>query len=84
MTSDPGANGPRGFGRLATRSGAILMSLALFSCASAAKKSALPDPALHWIGNVAPDIKLKTLDGADAALADYRGKVLVLHFGASW
>ena len=69
---------------LSGRSAAMAIGIALFSCGSAAKNAALQDPALHWIGNAAPDIKLKTLDGADAALADYRGKLVVLHFGASW
>ena len=77
-------HGVRRFLEFAGRSGAIAMGIALFACGSAAKNAALEDPAIHWIGNVAPDIKLKTLDGADAALADYRGKIVVLHFGASW
>lgn len=56
----------------------------LLCCTSAAKNKNVQDPANHLIGTAAPDIQLKTLDGGDAALADYRGKIVVLHFGASW
>ena len=73
-----------GFRGLPARIAAIVIGVVLLACGSAAKNPAFQDPAIHWIGNAAPDIKLKTLDGADAALADYRGKIVVLHFGASW
>ena len=33
---------------------------------------------------VAPSFALKTLDGKDAKLEDYRGKVVVLYFWATW
>ena len=36
------------------------------------------------IGKMAPDIKAKDLDGASFKLSDYRGRVTVLVFWASW
>jgi peroxiredoxin len=36
------------------------------------------------LGEAAPDFRLSTLDGESVGLADYRGKTVVLHFGASW
>lgn len=66
-------------GAVAVATGAVLLC-----CTSAAKNKNVQDPANHLIGTAAPDIRLKTLDGGDAALADYRGKIVVLHFGASW
>ena len=45
------------------------------------------DPPGHfapWIGRVAPAIALRDLDGKSVALTDYKGKLVVLHFGTSW
>lgn len=36
------------------------------------------------VGRAAPNFRLRGLDGADHELADYRGKVVVLNFWASW
>lgn len=36
------------------------------------------------VGEPAPDIELKTLDGATLKLSQYRGKVVVLNFWATW
>ena len=36
------------------------------------------------IGKDAPGFDLPTLDGGTSSLADLRGKVVVLHFGAGW
>jgi thiol-disulfide isomerase/thioredoxin len=35
-------------------------------------------------GEIAPDFKLRTLDGRQVQLADYRGKPVILHFWATW
>ena len=35
-------------------------------------------------GELAPDFVLRTLDGGQARLSDYRGKTVVLNFWASW
>lgn len=36
------------------------------------------------VGGVAPDVSLKTLDGKTVSLSEYRGKVVVLNFWATW
>lgn len=36
------------------------------------------------IGNIAPDLTLKTLTGDTVAISDYRGKYLLIDFWASW
>lgn len=35
-------------------------------------------------GKVAPDLTVRTFDGRTVAVADFRGRPLVLHFWASW
>lgn len=42
------------------------------------------NPAYPQAGSVAPDFTLVGLDGFEHALADYRGRVVYLDFGASW
>ena len=37
-----------------------------------------------WIGEAAPAFSLSTLDGNKLSLADLKGKLVVLHFGAGW
>ncbi|MFT4062248.1 MAG: TlpA disulfide reductase family protein [Edaphocola sp.] len=46
---------------------------------SVAKKTGGPA-----IGSVAPDFKLKSLEGKEVSLGDYRGKYVLLDFWASW
>ncbi len=36
------------------------------------------------LGNTAPDFTLKTLDGKEVSLSDYRGKVVMVNVWASW
>ncbi|HVS15894.1 MAG TPA: hypothetical protein VMV46_18375 [Thermoanaerobaculia bacterium] len=46
-----------------------------------------PSPAVAaepLIGAPAPAFDLPTLDGDRVALADLRGQLVVLHFGAGW
>jgi len=46
-----------------------------------------PEPlqlAAVEVGRVAPDIDGEDMDGQRLHLADYKGKVVVLHFWANW
>ncbi len=36
------------------------------------------------IGNIAPDFKLQKLNGEMSALSDYRGKIVLVNFWATW
>jgi cytochrome oxidase Cu insertion factor (SCO1/SenC/PrrC family) len=38
----------------------------------------------QMIGEAAPAFRLLSLDGKPVSLADFQGKVVVLHFGAGW
>jgi hypothetical protein len=50
--------------------------------AGPAATEAVPPPSM--VGGPAPVFRLKGLDGKSYALSDFKGKFLVLHFGASW
>lgn len=45
--------------------------------------TSIPDDAKS-IGIAAPDVTLKTLDGKSVTLADYKGKVVLVNFWATW
>ena len=45
---------------------------------------ALPSGGSVKAGQVAPDVTLQTLDGATVSLSQYRGKVVILNFWATW
>ncbi|MBX3748795.1 MAG: redoxin domain-containing protein [Opitutaceae bacterium] len=49
-------------------------------------KEAPPEPRVEMlkIGTVAPDFVSQTLDGKDVKLSDFRGKVVILDFWATW
>ncbi len=49
-------------------------------------KETPPEPRVEMlkIGTVAPDFTAQTLDGKDVKLSDYRGKVVILDFWATW
>lgn len=36
------------------------------------------------IGNLAPDFTLKNLEGEEVSLSDYRGKIVLINFWATW
>ena len=43
-----------------------------------------PEPGLALIGKAVPDFSATDLEGKPISLADYRGKVVLLHFWAVW
>ena len=44
----------------------------------------VPELDHPMLGQPAPDFRLSTLTGDELGLEDFRGRYLVLHFGASW
>ncbi|MBL0387639.1 redoxin domain-containing protein [Tumebacillus sp. ITR2] len=42
------------------------------------------EPTVLEVGQAAPDFQLETLDGHKVQLSDYKGKVVLLNFWASW
>jgi peroxiredoxin len=60
---------------------AICMGAAIVSEFGNAHAAATDDP---WIGKVAPDFALTTLDGRIVKLSSLRGKVVLLNFWATW
>lgn len=59
---------------------ACLSGLALAFAAVGANAAELK----RWTGGATPALELKDLDGAPVRLADYRGKVVLLNFWATW
>lgn len=43
-----------------------------------------PPPKSNLIGKAAPEFKAKTISGMDVSLSDFRGKVVLIHFWATW
>jgi cytochrome c biogenesis protein CcmG/thiol:disulfide interchange protein DsbE len=57
------------------------VAAALAAALLAAPGEGAPPPLLE---KPAPPFKLRGVDGATLSLGDLRGKLVVLHFGASW
>jgi cytochrome oxidase Cu insertion factor (SCO1/SenC/PrrC family) len=53
------------------------------SPAKSTKAAKLPSVGLE-VGNLAPDIDGEDIDGVKFKLSDYRGKVVLLDFWATW
>ena len=61
------------------------MLIARFQTARSLRASASAAPAaLGFTGQQAPDFALQSLDGKTVRLSDFRGKVVVLNFWATW
>lgn len=63
--------------RLALKVSAPMLALVFGLTAAMADEQPL-------IGQPAPGFDLPALDGEAVSLADLRGKIVVLHFGAGW
>jgi cytochrome oxidase Cu insertion factor (SCO1/SenC/PrrC family) len=59
----------------------FFVAAALATALSPAPGQGAPPPLLE---KPAPPFRLRGVDGATLSLGDLRGKVVVLHFGASW
>jgi cytochrome oxidase Cu insertion factor (SCO1/SenC/PrrC family) len=59
----------------------LLLLLLLLAIPATGFAEELPQPK---IGEVAPAFNLETLQGKKVALADLRGKFVVIHFATSW
>jgi len=57
----------------------FLLAIALLLAVAALAQVKQP-----WIGNPAPSFSLSTLDGKKLSLSDFKGKLVVLHFGTGW
>lgn len=68
----------------------LLLALGLLLLAAAAARADLPSPELSYELTrldkplPAPDFTLEDMDGAAHQLSDYRGKVVMLNFWATW
>jgi len=63
---------------------ALLLSSLLFSCSSTGKPVTTGSVKPDKDRKVAPSFELKDADGRAVRLADYRGKVVLLNFWATW
>jgi peroxiredoxin len=54
------------------------MGMFLFSCTRHAEHKIIK------VGDRAPEVSLQSVDGRTVSLADYRGKVVLVHFWATW
>jgi len=54
------------------------MGMFLLSCTRNAEQKIVK------VGDRAPEVRLQSMDGRTVSLADYRGKVVLVHFWATW
>ena len=64
----------------------VLCSAMLASCSSSTKESTAEtdDGFIVKVGDEAPDFTVTTIDGEKYKLSEFRGKVVMLQFTASW
>lgn len=62
----------------------LLLVIAVFTCASFSSAAVAPWEIEDIMGKQAPPFSLKNLDGRPLSLADYKGKVVLINFWATW
>jgi peroxiredoxin len=62
----------------------LLAAGILFIVAAVSAETPSPFAVNKVIGKKAPDVTLKDLDGNPRSLSSYKGKVVLLHFWATW
>src|SRR5262245_53219774 len=62
----------------------FLMAFAVAGCVALVRAQEAPKDTTSLVGAKAPDIAIKSVDGADLKLADLKGKVVLLDFWATW
>ena len=62
----------------------LVIALALVAVACSKTDSKLPAESSAEINDAAPDFTLKDLTGRNISLSDYKGKVVLLEFWATW
>ncbi len=66
------------FKTLLVLAGALLLGTVLSACTRNAEHKII------GVGDRAPEVSLLSVDGKTVSLADYRGKVVLVHFWATW
>jgi peroxiredoxin len=69
---------------LARLTAAALLSVLLAACASSSEQTTHAAVKPNRERHTAPDFSLKDVNGATVRLSDYRGKVVLLNFWATW
>lgn len=62
----------------------LFLLFILFACCLTGKAQNDDRGYLVKVGDIAPDIEIRYLDGSVKKLSDFRGKVVMLQFTASW
>ncbi|MGA3055340.1 MAG: redoxin domain-containing protein [Candidatus Korobacteraceae bacterium] len=63
---------------------AIILAIAIYEVSRRSSAHSKPGGPVSAVHSVAPDFSLQDLNGQPLALADYRGKVVLLDFWATW
>ncbi|NOZ45561.1 MAG: TlpA family protein disulfide reductase [Chlorobi bacterium] len=61
-----------------------ILYLLLLSCNSSDNNNEINRGYIVNVGDLAPDFTINTIDGESKKLSDYKGKVVMLQFTASW
>ncbi len=62
----------------------VIAGIGLVWAGKPSATAAIPQPTAQPSGEIAPDFTLETLDGETVSLSDFRGKVVMVNFWASW